>query len=200
MHAAGLRIVALVAAGLCVTLAIGIFVNARGHGAPVANYAGTPVVPPKAAADAILVDQDGHAAHVLDSGARATFLFFGYTHCPDECPLALAMLAKAYRTLPPERAARLRVVFVTVDPQRDTPPVVKRYLAAFDAHFVGLTGTRASLTPVWNAYGVTIDRTTRELSHGDAIYAIDDTAHVLLIYPPSAPAADLAGDAWKLTS
>jgi protein SCO1/2 len=195
-----LRIVALGTAALCVAVAIGIFVAARGHREPVMAYAGTPLEPPKRAADATLVDQNGRAVHLLDPAVRATFLFFGYTHCPDECPLALAMLARAYRTLPPERAARLRVVFVTVDPERDSAPVVKRYLAAFDRHFVGLTGTRAMLAPVWSAYGVAIDRTTRELSHGDAIYAIDATGFVVLIYPPNAPAADLAGDARKLTS
>jgi protein SCO1 len=194
-----LRILALLAAGVCALLAIAIFFAQRPGLQRAVTYAGTPIVPPKPAGDAILVDQNGAPAHLIAPGYGLTFVFFGYTHCPDECPLALASLGKAYRALPPGRAAQTRIAFVTVDPERDVPAVMRRYVAAFDPHFVGLTGSRLQLAAVWKSYGVTIDRTTRELSHGDAIYAIDATRHVVLIYPPDAPAAGLAADATKLT-
>lgn len=195
------RVLALGAAGLFVLAALVLFLVWRPalRHEPVV-YSGTPIVPPKAAADAVLVDGNGRPAHVLVPGFAATFLFFGYTHCPDECPLALASLGRAYRKLTPEEAARTRVVFVSVDPQRDTPAVVKRYMASFDPHFIALTGTRRALAPVWAAYGVEVNPGTREIDHGDAIYAIDATNRVVLVYPPDAPAADLAGDAAKLAS
>jgi protein SCO1/2 len=195
------RVLALGAAGLFVLAALVLFLVWRPalRHEPVV-YSGTPIVPPKAAADGVLVDGNGRPAHVLVPGFATTFLFFGYTHCPDECPLALASLGRAYRKLTPQEAARTRVVFVSVDPHRDTPAVVKRYIASFDPHFIALTGTRAALAPVWDAYGVSVDPHTHDIDHGDAIYAIDASNHVVLIYPPSASAADLAGDAEKLAS
>jgi protein SCO1/2 len=195
-----LRRLALAAAVACLLLAAIVLVISRPRVARPTTYAGMPVVPAKPAPDALLVDQNGVPAHLIDPAYSLTFLFFGYTHCPDECPLALGSLAKAYRALPPERAARTRVVFVSVDPTRDVPAVMRKYVSAFDPHFVGLTGTNAQLAPVWKAYGVAIERTTRELAHGDAIYAIDATQHVVLIYPPDAPPADLSADAIKLTA
>jgi protein SCO1/2 len=190
-----------IACGLLLA-AIAIFFRAQAQFAaqplPAATFLGTPVTPPKFAADAVLTDQDGRPAHLYDPAAAATFLFFGYTHCPDACPLALAALGRAYRSLAPARAARTRVVFVTVDPERDAPAVMKRYVTAFDPHILGLTGTRAQLSPVWFAYGVTTLPRTKEIDHGDAIYAIDATQHVVLIYPPSTKASDFARDAATL--
>jgi protein SCO1/2 len=194
------RALALGAAAACALLGAALFFAQRPSLQRAVTYAGTPIVPPKSAADAMLIDQNGAPAHLIAPGYDLTFLFFGYTHCPDECPLALASLGKAYRALAPDRAARTRVVFVTVDPERDVPAVMRRYVASFDPHFTGLSGSRAQLAPVWAAYGVKIDRVTREIAHGDAIYAIDATRSVVLIYPPDAAAADLAADAVKLTA
>jgi protein SCO1/2 len=194
------RTFSIAIAVLLVAVAIGILLKTRAdfHRAPL--YAGTPVVPPKFAPDAVLTNQDGRPAHVFGAAAPATFLFFGYTHCPDACSLALASLGRAYRMLPPALAARIRIVFVSVDPERDVPAVMKRYVAAFDAPIAGLTGSRAQLKPVWDDYGVTVDPSSKEISHGDAIYAIDATQHVILIYPPEVQARDLASDAAKMLS
>ena len=135
-------------------LALGVGALWRHRGQPAHAYFGTPLEPPKTAADAVLTDQNGRPAHVLDPAYRATFLFFGYTHCPHECPLALASLAKAYHGLPAGDASRTRIAFVTVDPARDTPAAVKRYVESFGAPISGLTGSQAELAPVWEAYGV----------------------------------------------
>ena len=164
------------------------------------GYAGTAVVPAKPASDAELTDQHGRRAHLLADKAAATFLFFGYTNCPDECPLALASLGRAYRTLPPATSARVRIVFVTVDPSRDTPAAIQRYVRKFDPHIVGFSGSAAELGRVWHAYGVKVDPTSREIGHGDEIHAIDRTRHVVLIYPPDVSASDLANDAARLAT
>jgi protein SCO1/2 len=192
-----------VTVALCiVALILAVIAIAGRRGAPsnaYAGFAGTRLDPPKAATDFTLPGGDGKPAHVLAPGGALEFLFFGYTHCPDECPLAMGALGRAYRELTPAERARTRVVFVTVDPERDTPAVVDRYVKHFDAAFVGLTGSAAQLAPVWKAYGVTVDAKTKEIGHGDAIYAIDASGNVVLIYTPDVPARDLASDAAKMT-
>ncbi|MCM3926400.1 SCO family protein, partial [Frankia sp. AiPs1] len=87
---------------------------------------------------------------------RATLLFFGYTHCPDVCPTTMADLAAARQVAGPAIAAKVAVVFVTTDPVRDTPAVLRRWLAQFDAGFVGLTGTPAQIDAAQRAVGVPV--------------------------------------------
>ncbi len=194
----GLRLLAAIAlAASTVALAGGC---SSQHVRVAAGLTGTPLDPPKAAPDAVLTNENDRPAHLLDRGAAATFLFFGYTHCPDECPLALASLGRADRKLPAATRERVRIVFVTVDPARDTPSVIKAYVRKFDRRMTGLTGSPAALARVWEAYGVTVDRTSHEIGHGDEIYAIDRSAHVVLVYPPDAGADDLAKDAAALAT
>ena len=196
-----LRSLALGIAAGVLLIALVIYIFAQKDFTTSHRYAGTPISQPKAADDALLVDGTGKPAHVLDTSAAATFVFFGYTHCPDECPLALASLGRAYRALPERARARTRIVFVTVDPKNDTAPVMQRYVANFDPHIVGLTGTHDALAKVWAAYGVDVEPQARELvGHGGTIYAIDGTNHVVLIYPPDVKAADLTHDANALAS
>jgi len=192
------RTLALAAAAVALVAALAIALSASrpAHGPGTANAAfiGTPVGPQKPAGDALLRDGTGRPAHVIVPGAAATVLFFGYTHCPDECPLALAALGRAYRMLPAAAAARTRIVFVTVDPARDTPAVVARYVRNFDPHLVGLTGEARTLADLRDAYGVRVDARTHEIAHGATVYAIDATDRVRFIYPSDTPAKDFAHD------
>jgi protein SCO1/2 len=131
-----------------------------------------------------------------------TFLFFGYTNCPDVCPLHLANLAWAIRTLPPEERKAVRVVFVTTDPERDTPERLRSWLGQFDSSFVALTGTTAALETAQLAVGM--PPATREgelpkgggygVTHAAQLWAFtpDDSAHV--VYPWGMPREDLAAD------
>ncbi len=188
-----------IGAVLLVALLVAVFLRRDYPRNP--HYAGTPLDPPKLATDAILVDQHGHPQHVIDPGYAATFVFFGYTHCPDECPLALATLGRAYRALFPAVRERIRIVFITVDPAQDSPAVLGRYVANFDPHIVALTDSRPILANVWRAYGVEIQPQAKELiGHGDAIYAIDATGHIVLIYTPDVKASDLEHDANALAT
>jgi protein SCO1/2 len=191
--------VAGAAAALVLALLIAFFAPRR-NVVPMAALRGTPVEPPRTARDFVLTDANGSPAHIVDGRYALTFLFFGYTHCPDACPLAMASLGRAYRKLSHAQASRTRVVFVSVDPNRDTPLVVRRYVTGFDSHFAGLTGSADALARVWHAYGIGIDARSREIAHGDEIYAIDDRARVLLEYPPDVAAADLASDAAVLSA
>jgi protein SCO1/2 len=195
-----LRTVSLGGVGLALLSAILIAAFALRH--EVARgpaLRGTPLDPPKTARDFVLTGPAGRPAHVVDRAYALTFLFFGYTHCPDECPLAMASLGRAYRSLTRAQALRTRVVFVTVDPRRDTPPVLAHYVMKFEPRFVGLTGSPTKLAAVWRAYGVSVDARSREIGHGDNIFAIDGRGRIVLVYPPDAPAGDLAADAASLT-
>src|SRR5664279_4583700 len=83
-----------------------------------------------------------------------TLLFFGYTYCPDQCPMHMANLSAALKRLPAGMANQVKLVFVTTDPARDSPPVLRRWLDLFDQHFIGLIGTERAIEAVERAAGV----------------------------------------------
>jgi protein SCO1/2 len=129
--------------------------------------------------DFTLTDQAGHPFTLSRQRGRAVALFFGYTHCPDVCPTTLANLAHARSALG-DAGRNIVVVFVTVDPRRDTPPVLREFVALFDRSFVGLTGTPEQLAPVYRAYHVThrivaepASATGYNVSHTSLVYFID---------------------------
>jgi len=155
---------------------------------------GTPLMPQRTARDFVLPDGDGRPTHLLARAYPLTLLFFGYTHCPDACPLALGSLGRAYRMLDATERARTRIVFVSVDPVRDRPSVVRSYVRGFDPHIVGLTGSARELSAVWKAYRIQVNAKTHEIEHGDTIYAIDVSDRMTYIYPPDSLANDLATD------
>lgn len=130
---------------------------------------------PVFAPDFSLVDQDGQPFTLSAQRGHPVALFFGYTHCPDACPTTLAHLARAVRSADVPRD--IRVAFITVDPQRDSPAVLKRYVRLFDPDFIGITGTLRTLDPVYAAY-----HTWHEASpanHGPNDYSV---AHGTTIY------------------
>jgi protein SCO1/2 len=191
---AALAISALGAAALI--LAIAILFAWRAHNDVTAQLRGTPLGS-RRAPDVTLVDQHGHRTPLVDRRLAATFIFFGYTHCKDACPLAMAKLAAAYRSL--GEPSRVRVEMVTVDPVRDDPAAMGRYVARYDPHFVGLTGTIATLKPIWSDFGVEVDARTADVIHGESIYLLDRADRMVALYPPDVAPADLAHDARLLT-
>ena len=86
-----------------------------------------------------LIDHNGQSRQLADFRGKAVVVFFGFTHCPDACPTTLAEIAGALKQLGPG-ADRVQVLMVTVDPERDTPEILKQYVTALDPHFLGLTG------------------------------------------------------------
>jgi protein SCO1/2 len=120
----------------------------------VAVVAGRLLVPSgPAAPDFTLTDQNGQPYTLSAHHGHPIALFFGYTHCPDVCPTTLAALAGAKRKLGTS-GQTFDVVLVTVDPKRDSPAVLKRYVHLFDPSFIGLTGSEAQLDPVYAAYHI----------------------------------------------
>lgn len=132
--------------------------------------------PPQAAPEIALTTQRGEAYALSQQRGRVVLLFFGYTNCPDVCPTTLADAAAAVRKL--SAGAQVQVVFITVDPERDTQAVLQRYLALFNPEFVGLTGSDLELRRVTNAFQVVATR--RELSSA-AGYAIDHSAFTYVV-------------------
>ena len=117
--------------------------------AKTGHFEGTAVVPAQAAPQFSLTAHTGAPWQLSGQRGKTVALFFGYTHCPDTCPATLAKLANAVRDA---KAANAVIAFVTVDPERDTPSVLARYLKQFDGPIVGLTGTRAQIDAVERSY------------------------------------------------
>ena len=165
--------------------------------------------PGQLAPDISLNDQNGAAFRLSDQRGRVVLLNFGYTHCPDVCPIALAELARVKQTLGPQ-ASRVEVVFVTVDPVRDKPARLKEFLGAFDPTFVGLTGPYQALARVWDDYKVRVDpggpdaptpapdeRDTKVydfVGHSGITYLIDPRGAVRAMYPSQWPADQIVKD------
>jgi protein SCO1/2 len=172
----------------------------------------------------VLTDTEGERFDFAEqTGGRPTLLYFGYTNCPDECPTAMADIAAACGVADPEVAGKTRVVFVTTDPDRDSGPVLRRWLDKFDADAVGLTGTQAEVDAAQEAVGVapaakggpvpTLPGRPDEhvhaegtaphthdgplgygVGHADVIFAYDTEDRLPVMYPGGTRPSDLAAD------
>lgn len=123
-----------------------------------------------------LVDQDGRAATEADLKGKATVVFFGFTHCPDVCPTALYDITQALDALGADKD-KAQALFVTVDPERDTPEAMKSYLSSFSPRIRGLTGSPEAVAAMVRAYRAYAKK--QPLKDGD--YTMDHTAVVYLM-------------------
>ena len=122
-----------------------------------------------------LVDGDGKAVTQADYAGEPTLVFFGYTHCPDICPTTLSSISDTLKALGPGKP--VRALFITLDPARDTPAVMKDYVSSFDPRIVGLTGSQAQVDAVARAYRVY----AKKVPTGDGGYSVDHTGVVYLM-------------------
>ncbi len=122
-----------------------------------------------------LIDQDGRAVSERDFAGEPYLVFFGFTHCPDVCPTTLMELSDVLDKLGGD--ARIGALFITVDPERDTPAELKEYLSSFNPRFKGLTGDPAAIAQVAKSYRVYLKKVP--LDNGD--YTMDHTALVYLM-------------------
>ena len=146
-----------------------------------------------------LQDQNGKLVTDADLKGRPFLIFFGFTHCPDICPTTLFDMSELLKALGPD-ADRAGVLFVTVDPDRDTPAVIKDYLSNFDPHLRGLTGDRAAIDAAIRAYRVYAKKVPLEngdytMDHTAIVYLMDKDGHFVAPFnmgrTPEAEAADL---------
>lgn len=122
-----------------------------------------------------LTAQDGRTVTEKDFAGRPTLVFFGYTHCPDVCPTTLFEVSEVLNALGPQ--AKTNAIFITVDPERDTPSVLKDYLASFDPRVIGLSGDRAAVDAAIRAYRVY----AKKIPGQNGEYTYDHTALVYLM-------------------
>jgi protein SCO1 len=138
-----------------------------------------------------LTDQNGKSVREADFAGRYRLIYFGYGFCPDVCPTDLALVGRglaAFEAKDPALAATVAPIFITIDPQRDTPAALKLFVAAFHPRLVGLTGTPAQIAAVTKAYGVYAKR----MDTGDPQnYLMDHSAMVYLFGPQGRPIAFL---------
>ncbi len=129
--------------------------------------------------DFALTDQHGAPRALADFRGKAVVLFFGYTHCPDVCPTTLAELAEAMKRLGAD-AQRVQVLFVTVDPERDTPELLAQYVPAFDPSFLGLRGDAEATARVTREFKILVQK-HEGASPGN--YTVDHSAGTFIFDP-----------------
>jgi protein SCO1/2 len=177
-----LRILVVV---LVVLVAAMFLVPRSQRGAP--PQTATELPEPRPLADVRLVDDAGRDVRFSDFKGDFTLLFFGFTNCPDVCPLTLSLLAQVRADIA-GRAPQLtpRVVFLSVDPNRDTPERIAAYLNGFDSEFVGVTASDAELAPLLQALGVAVEKhehggANYNVVHNSAVYVLDRNAEWIAV-------------------
>jgi protein SCO1/2 len=146
-----------------------------------------------------LTGHDGKPRTLADFRGKAVVLSFGYTHCPDICPTTLADIAAALKKLGPD-AARVQVLFATVDPERDTAEVLAKYVPAFDPAFLGLTGDAAAAQRAAREFKIFFEKRAGSapgaytMDHSAQVYVLDAQGRLRLLVRYERIAQDLAED------
>ncbi|NPV78091.1 MAG: SCO family protein [Anaerolineae bacterium] len=162
-------------------------------------FHGTVIEPAISAPEIDLTSTSGGRFSLAAGENKVTLVFFGYTSCPDVCPITLGEMRQLSEMLA-EKSKDVQFVFVTIDPERDTLERLQKYLAAFDPAFIGLTGNMADLSKVWNAYGITreVELTSSAagvlISHSARLYLIDRQDRLRLTYTFGTPVEDIQQD------
>lgn len=147
-----------------------------------------------------LIGEQGKPVSAERFQGKAVVLFFGYTHCPDFCPTTLTALAQALNKLPEQTREQIRVLFVSVDPSRDTPALLKEYTDYFGPQVIGLTGDKEALDALTKRYRTTYsyDQPDQDghylVSHGLAMYGFDKQGKVHLFMRNDQPVEQIAED------
>jgi protein SCO1/2 len=181
-------------------LAAGLFallmVASAGAASPAVLKAGV-FDPPRQAPDFSLVSSTGHGLKISQYRGKVVLLAFGFTSCTEVCPTTLNTFAVARRKLQ-SAAADVQVVYITVDPQRDAPARLAKYLGSFDPTFVGGTGTEDQLAAVRKNYGISAEKKTigndYTYAHSSFTYLIDRTGRIRALMPYGHSPDDYAND------
>lgn len=168
--------------------------------APESSFQATDITGASFARDFRLTDHNGRQRTLADFKGKVVAIFFGYTHCPDVCPTTLADFALALQQLGPQ-AERVQVIFVTVDPQRDTPELLKAFVPAFNPAFLGMYSDEDALKQLAKEYKVVYQKTSVKaaddylVDHSAGTYVYDPQGRLRLLMPygssPEAIAQDL---------
>lgn len=144
-----------------------------------------------------LTDQDGERRSLSDFRGRLVLLYFGFTYCPDICPTDLTSVGNVIQSLGPE-GEQLQPVFVTLDPARDKPEMLRAYVASFHPRFVALTGTEDEVRRVATSYKVFFEKVqppganTYLIDHSAYVFLLDREGRFLTLFPPGTPQERMA--------
>jgi protein SCO1/2 len=143
-----------------------------------------------------LIDQDGKALSDRDLKGKPSLIFFGFTHCPDICPTTLFEISEVMRALGKD-AERINALFITVDPDRDTPAVIKDYLSSFDRHVRGATGNQQQIDAVTKEYRVYAKKAPTKdgdysMDHSAVVYLMDKDGRFVAPFSLKRPPAEAA--------
>jgi protein SCO1/2 len=183
----------LLAALMATGLGCGVF-------APAYEYKGGVLEPPLPLPDFELLATNGELFQLSDVAGDIVLIYFGYTFCPDVCPMTMADVKQALAGLETGRE-RVQVIFISVDPERDTPQVLARYVAAFGPEFIGLTDDFSKVQEVMKPYGAFAQKEEATgsaagylVSHTSRLYLVTPQRELLLTYPFGFEAEDLRSD------
>ena len=218
------------ALGVALLLALsGCGATSTPKAAPIAYHGVEPQPVPTRPSFVLTTTTGARYDFAQETGGRPTFVYFGYTHCPDECPTAMADVAAALRKVDPALRAKVRVVFVTTDPKRDTAPVLRRWLDQFSTDFIGLLGTDQEVAKAQEATGIqpaypegpvpTLPGNPNEhvhkpgtaphehfgplgysVAHSAVIFAYNAKDRLPVVYPGGVTPSDIAADLPVLTN
>lgn len=147
-----------------------------------------------------LTDHNGAKRGLADFRGKLVVLFFGYTHCPDVCPTTLSDLAAAFKLMRPDEAAQVQVLFVSVDPERDTAEMLRQYVPYFHPSFLGLSGSRAEIAAAAREFRISYRKhvepgaTGYLVDHTAGSYVLDKSGRLRLFQPYAQAPADMAHD------
>jgi protein SCO1/2 len=184
-------------------IALSVLLVAGPAAASQSGMHGLRVEPPKAIWGEALVDHDGQKTRFPLTAGMWQLAFFGYTHCPDVCPVTLHKARMLLDQLGPE-ASRLQVLFLSIDTTRDQPGQVKQFVTRHDARIKGLTGDAEAMRAVANEFGVLTRRFQGKtalaytLEHSSFLYLLDPQGRVRVMYPATVDLQDIARDLRQL--
>ncbi len=174
--------------------------------APTYEFKGALLDPPLPVPDFELNSTKNQPFHLSDVKGDIALIYFGYTYCPDVCPLTLADVRQAVNKLEQGRE-RVHVIFISVDPERDTPEALSRYVSAFDPSFIGLSDDFEKVKEVMKPYGAFAEKETVAdsaagylVSHSARLYLVGPDQQLLLMYPFGFKSEDLRSDLAYLVS
>lgn len=188
---------------LWVVLCLGLFACKGPENAAEPQFVGTDISGAAFGNALALTDHHGKARKLADFRGKVVALFFGYTHCPDVCPTTMDDMAKALKLLGEDRS-QVQVLFVTLDPERDTPEVLAKYVPSFDESFIGLFGDVATTESVAKDFKLfykkqeTGGRSGYTIDHSAGIYVFDKKGAVRLFLNHGQKPQDIAHDLKKL--
>ena len=163
------------------------------------TFSGTVLETPQPAYNFSLVGPNDQKVRLSDSNGKMRVIFFGYTSCPDVCPTTLADLARMLKLMG-SQADQVQVLFISVDPEKDTPQLIKGYLSQFDSRMIGVSGTLDDIHTTAREYNIFFEKKPTSypggytIDHTAIIFLIDPAGNLRMIFPYGTKPPDMAAD------